>query len=181
MFNVNQFSSTLKGGGARAALFSVQITNPVNGISDIKTPFMVRAAEIPGLNVAELAVPYMGRQIKLAGNRTYDNWTPTIMNDEDFLIRNALEHWNNAINSFEGNLTNVGGSAPSLYKSNAQVTQYSKTGEILRVYDFIGLWPSVISPIALGWEQDAIEEYQVTFAYDYWRIAGGVTGSSGGI
>ena len=180
-FNVNQFASQLSGGGARPSLFEVRITNPINGVSDIKVPFMVRSAEIPGLNVGEILVPYFGRQIKVAGNRTYDNWTPTIINDEDFVIRNALENWSNAINSFQGNLNTAGGSAPALYKSTAQVTQFSKTGEILRVYNFVGLWPSIVSPIALGWDDEGIEEYPVTFAYDYWEISGGITGNAGGI
>ena len=179
-FNVNEFAGALKAGGARASLFQVQITNPINGVADAQVPFLCQGAEIPAATIAELTVPYFGRQIKLAGNRTYATWTPTIINDEDFAIRNAMEQWSNAINSFQGNLNNAGGSAPSLYKANAQVTQYAKTGEILRVYDFVGLFPTEIAAIALGWDQDAIETFQVTFAYDYWTVSGGITGNAGG-
>jgi hypothetical protein len=93
-----------------------------------------------------------------------------------------MEQWSNAINSFQGNVNTVGGSGPSLYKATAQVTQYGKTGDILRVYDFVGIFPTVVSPIELSWENgDAIEEFTVTFQYDYWQVAGGVTGNAGGI
>jgi hypothetical protein len=179
-FNVNEFAGALKAGGARASLFQVQITNPINGVADAQVPFLCQGAEIPAATIAELTVPYFGRQIKLAGNRTYATWTPTIINDEDFAIRNAMEQWSNAINSFQGNLNNAGGSAPSLYKANAQVTQYAKTGEILRIYDFVGLFPTEVSAITLGWEQDAIEIFTVAFSYDYWTVSGGITGNAGG-
>jgi len=179
-FSVNEFSAALKDGGARNALFQVQITNPINGAADIQVPFMCKNATIPAATKGVIEVPYFGRQIKLPGNRTYAEWTPTIINDEDFAIRNALEHWSNAINSFEGNLRTAGGSSPALYKAGAQVTQLSKTGDILRVYDFVGLWPSEISTIDLAWETEGIEEYTVTFQYDYWRVNGGSTGNAGG-
>lgn len=179
-FSVNEFSAALKDGGARNSLFQVQITNPINGSADIQVPFMCKAAQIPASTLGVIEVPYFGRQVKLAGNRTYAEWTPTIINDEDFAIRNALEHWSNAINTFEGNLRTAGGSAPALYKANAQVTQYSKTGDILRVYEFIGMFPSEVSTIDLAWETEGIEEYTVTFQYDYWRINGGSTGNAGG-
>ena len=180
-FNINSFAGALKDGGARSSLFEVQITNPINGVADIQVPFMCRAAQIPGSSLGTIPVSYFGRQIKVAGNRTFEPWTPTIINDEDFAIRNAMEQWSNAINSLQGNVNTAGGSAPSLYKSNATVTQYSKTGEILRVYDFIGIYPSDISTIDLGWDQEAIEEFAVTFQYDYWQVSGGSTGNAGGI
>jgi hypothetical protein len=181
-FNVNEFAGALKAGGARPSLFQVQITNPINGVADAQIPFMCKAATIPEATLSAIDVPYFGRQVKVAGTRTFAEWTPTIINDEDFSIRNAMEQWSNAINTFQGNINNAGGSAPSLYKANAQVTQYSKTGEILRVYDFVGIFPTVVSTIELGWENgDAIEEFQVTFVYDYWQVSGGQTGDAGGI
>jgi hypothetical protein len=180
-FNVNQFAGALKDGGARSALFQVQITNPINGVSDVTVPFLCKAAAIPAATLGTVEVPYFGRTIKLAGNRTYAEWAPTIINDEDFAIRNAMEQWSNSINSFQGNISTAGGSAPSLYKSVAQVTQFSKTGEILRVYDFVGLYPSEVSQIDLAWDQEGVQEYQVTFQYDYWQVSGGVTGNAGGI
>ena len=83
-FNVNDFAGALTGGGARASLFQVQITNPINGVADAQVPFMVKAAQIPASTLGTVEVPYFGRQIKLAGNRTYAEWAPTIINDEDF-------------------------------------------------------------------------------------------------
>jgi len=180
-FNINDFAGALKDGGARSSLFQVQITNPINGVADIQVPFMCRAAQLPGSTVGTIPVSYFGRQVKLAGNRTFEPWTPTIINDEDFAIRNAMEQWSNAINTMQGNISNTGGSSPALYKSNAQVTQYSKSGDILRIYDFVGIYPSDISAIDLGWDQESIEEFSVTFQYDYWQVSGGSTGNAGGI
>lgn len=180
-FNVNEFAGALKDGGARSALFQVQITNPINGIADIKVPFLCKAAAIPAATLGTVEVPYFGRTVKLAGNRTFAEWTPTIINDEDFAIRNAMEQWSNAINSLQGNVSTNGGSSPSLYKSTAQVTQYSKTGEILRVYNFVGIFPSEVSQIDLAWDQEGVQEYTVTFQYDYWEVSGGSTGNAGGI
>jgi len=179
-FNVNLFQGGLKFGGARNTLFQVNITNPVNGIADLDTPLKVKAAQIPASTLGTIEVPYFGRKIKIAGDRTYAEWTTTVINDEDFLVRNAIEEWSHAINSAEGNLQELGSASPSLYKSTAQVTQLSKTGVPVRIYDFIGLFPLEISTIDLNWESnDQIEEFEVTWAYDYWQIAGGITGSAG--
>ena len=96
-------------------------------------------------------------------------------------IRNAMEQWNHSINSVQGNLRNTGGSAPALYKASAQVTQFSKTGDILRIYNFVGLYPSEVSTIDLAWDAETIQEFTVTFQYDYWEVSGGTTGNAGGI
>lgn len=179
-FNVNIFTGNLKFGGARNTLFQVNITNPVNGISDIQVPFMVKAAQIPASTLGNIPVPYFGRKVNLAGDRTYEPWTVTIINDEDFSIRNAMEEWINSINSPQGNLRELGSASPSLYRTNAQITQFSKTGVPLRVYDFINLFPTEISTIDMSWEtNDTIEEFTVTFQYDYHVIAGGITGNAG--
>jgi hypothetical protein len=181
-FNVNEFAGALKAGGARPSLFQIQITNPINGVADAQVPFLCKGGAIPESAISSIDVPYFGRNIKLSGSRSFADWTVTIINDEDFAIRNAMEQWSNSINSLQGNLNTAGGSAPSLYKANAQVTQYAKTGEILRVYDFIGIFPTSIAAIELGWENgDAIEEFGITFAYDYWQVSGGITGNAGGI
>lgn len=179
-FNVNLFQGALKFGGARPTLFQVNITNPVNGVGDIQVPFMVRAAQIPQATVGNIPVPYFGRTINVAGDRTYEPWTVTVINDEDFIIRNALEEWNHAINSPQGNLRALGSASPSLYKTSAQITQFSKTGVPLRVYDFVGMYPTDVAAMDVDWgTNDTIQEFQVTFQYDYWQISGGVTGSAG--
>ena len=179
-FNVNEIRSQLTLGGARNTLFQVQIQNPANGVADIKIPFMVRAAQIPSSDLGIIEVPYFCRKIKLAGDRTFAEWTVTVINDEDFLIRNAMEQWSNQINSLRGNLRTFGAASPSLYKANAQVTQYSKTGVPIRTYTFNGIFPQTIAPIDLDWNAtDQIEEFTVTFQYDWWEVSG-ATGNAGG-
>ena len=180
-FNINDIRAQLAFGGARPSLFQVIISNPVNPVADLKLPFLCKAAQIPSSQLGLIEVPYFGRRIKIAGDRTFDAWTVTVINDEDFLIRNAMEEWNNAINLYQQNVTALGSGAPSLYKSQATVTQYGKAGETLRVYQFNGIFPQVISPIDLAWvTQDEIEEFQVQFQYDSFEILNSVTGNAGG-
>ena len=180
-FNVNLFQGALKFGGARPSLFQVNITNPVNSTGDVMVPFMAKTTQTPGSNITPLVLKYFGRDVKFAGQRTFEDWTVTIINDEDYGIRDALEDWANSINSGQNNLTKLGSSSPALYKSDAQVTQFSKTGVPVRVYNFVGVFPTVIAPIDLSWDTaDAIEEFAVTFAYDYFEVSGGITGNAGG-
>ena len=175
-FNINEMRSQLVYGGARQNLFQVRINNPANASGDLKTPFMVQAAQIPESQLGVIPVFYFGRQMKLAGDRTFGDWTVTIINDEDFLIRNAMEEWSNRINRLERNVREIG-----RYKSNATVIQYAKDGSPIREYKFDGIFPSVISPIELDWANtDQIESFQVTFTYDYWTVSGGSTDRAGG-
>ena len=179
-FNVNQFAGALKGGGARNALFQVFIQNPVNAVGDISVPFMCKSAQIPAATLGTVELQYFGRAIKIAGNRTYAEWAPTIINDESYDIRNALEEWSNAINTFQGNSRGFGTSSPSEYKSTAQVQQYDQLGTVIREYTFVGLFPSEVGTIDLAWETEGIEEFSATFQYDYWQVSGGTTGRAGG-
>jgi hypothetical protein len=181
-FSVAEFKSNLQFGGARSTLFQVQISPPPQiglGLDLRKAPFLIRAAAIPASNLGLISIPYFGRAVKMGGDRTFDPWTVTVINDEDFKIRNALETWSNSINNMRGNIR-LGSAANLTYKATAQVTQYSKTGETLRTYNFEGLYPELISPIDLGWQNtDTIEEFTVTFQYDNWVVAPGVTGRPG--
>lgn len=175
-FNINDIRSQLTYGGARQNLFQVNIQNLGNGSADFKVPFMVQAAQLPASTITPINVPYFGRQLKLAGDRTFEPWTVNIINDEDFLIRNAMEEWSNKINRLQRNIREI-----NKYKSQAQVTQFGKDGTKLRIYEFNGIFPTSISAIDLGWDADnAYETFQVTFEYDYWTVAGGVTGNAGG-
>jgi len=179
-FNINEIKSQLTFGGAKASLFQVAITNPIDGVADLKTPFMVQAAQIPQSDLGTIEVPYFGRKVKIAGDRTFAEWTVTIMNDEDFLIRNAMEKWMANINSHEGNLRQTATSSAADYKAQAQITQYSKTGQALRTYNFNGLFPTAVTGIGMDWNTtDAIETFDVTFQYDWWNVSGGVTGDGG--
>ena len=141
---------------------------------------MCRAAQMPASTLGTIEVPYFGRKVKIAGDRTFAEWTITIMNDEDMIIRNAMEQWSNSINSHLGNLRSFATASPALYKANASVVHYGKTGLPLRTYTFNGLFPTEVSPIDLDWNTtDTLEEFTVTFQYDYWEVSG-VTGNAGG-
>ena len=180
-FNVNEIRSQLNFGGARNSLFQVTIQNPANGVADIKVPFLVRAAQIPAATLGVIEVPYFGRKVRLAGDRTFGEWTVTVINDEDFVIRNAMEEWSNRIQTFQTNIRDFASASPLQYKANAQVTQYSKTGDALRTYTFNGIFPVEVSPIELDWNAtDTIEEFTVSFVYDWWKVSGGTTGNAGG-
>jgi hypothetical protein len=180
-FNVNDIRAQLAFGGARPSLFQVIISNPVNPVADIKLPFLCKTAQLPSSQLGLIEVPYFGRKLKIAGDRTFDAWTVTIINDEDFLIRNAMEQWNNSIQLYQQNVTALGSGAPSLYKSQATVTQYGKAGEVLRVYQFNGIFPQAVGPIELAWNTvDEIEEFQVQFQYDTFEVLNSVTGNAGG-
>lgn len=173
-FNVAEFRANMVGDGARPNLFAISLTFPnlVNGavVAGQKTTFMAKAAQIPGSSIGQITVQYFGRELKFAGNRTFADWTINIINDEDFLIRNAVEEWMNAINSHAGNVRNTAAINPSNYSVDAEVIQYGKSGNELKRYKFVGLWPQDVSTIDLAWDSnDNIEEFAVTFGYQYWE------------
>jgi hypothetical protein len=173
-FNVTEFRSQMVGDGARPNLFQVTLTFPAiaaNGsVAGQKATFMAKAAQLPGSTVGTVPVYYFGRELKFAGNRTFTDWTLQIINDEDFVIRNSLESWMNAINSHSSNIRNSAAGTPTGYTVDASVSQYGKTGNILKTYKFIGLFPLDIAPIDLDWQNnDTIEEYSATFAYQWWE------------
>lgn len=180
MLSINNIRAHLTEGGARPSLFQVIITNPIVASADAMAPFMIRAGQIPASNLGRIIVPYMGRTFPLPGDRTFDDWTTTVINDENFKVRDALEAWSGMINSHRGNVAGRG-AAPSAYLSQATVSQYSKDGSILRTYQFNNIWPANISAIDLDWQTtDSIEEFQVTWAYEDWKIIGGKTGDAAG-
>jgi hypothetical protein len=173
-FNVTEFRSQMVGDGARPNLFQVTLTFPAiaaNGsVAGQKTTFMAKTAQLPGSSIGTVPVYYFGRELKFAGNRTFTDWTLQIINDEDFVIRNSLESWMNAINSHNSNIRNSAAGTPTGYTVDASVSQYGKTGNILKTYKFIGLFPLDVAPIDLDWQNnDAIEEYSATFAYQWWE------------
>jgi len=178
-FSVQEFQGQMEFGGARPSLSEVNITNPFNSAADEKVRFMAKAAQIPGTTLTPITVNYFGRPVKFAGNRTYEDWTVTVINDEDFSIRAGLEEWAQNINSTQGNLR-LTGANPEAYKSQGQVIHYGKQGNVIREYKFVGLFPTAISPIELSWDTaDAIEEYTVTWTYDFFTVD--VASSFGGL
>ena len=166
-FNINEIKSQLTFGGAKASLFQVAITNPINGIADLKTPFMVQAAQIPEATMGVIEVPYFGRKVKIAGDRTFAEWTVTIINDTDFIVRDAMERWMNGIN---GHTTNAGLVNPIDYQADLVVEQLDRDESVIKKYTFRGAFPTNIDPIDLNYDNTgAIEEFAVEFQIQYWE------------
>jgi len=174
-FNVNKFKASLKQGGARPSLFKVIFDYP-SGIPDppTKASFLVKATTIPASTIGSYDVFYHGKAIHVAGDRTFDTWDTTIINDEDFGIRKVLEAWmagisNHSLNTRDKLVFNTSEGDVAKYKSTLKVIQFSKAGEELREYKFIGAWPSVLSTINLDWSTQEIEEFTCTWVYDSWH------------
>ena len=178
--NITEFRSRLSGGGARANLFEVEIAFPEELVIDLnlvtdKVPFLVKAAEIPASNLGNIPVPYRGRVLPVAGDRTFDPWTVTIINDTDFQIRDAMEKWSNSINDLQ---TAQGSVDPAVYQRSALVKQLSREGsnpgdpeKVLRTYNFEGIYPNTVSNIPLDFgATDQIQEFQVTFNYLFYEV-----------
>jgi hypothetical protein len=140
---------------------------------------MVKTAALPGSTLGMVTVPYFGREVKVAGNRTFADWSVTILNDEDFAIRNSMESWVRGINENVTNLRATTARTSQQYGVDATVTQFSKAGQRIKRYRFVGMFPTDISQIDLDWgSNDTIEEYTVNFAYQYWEsVDRGVTTS----
>ena len=186
-FSISKFKSNLKQGGARPSLFKVDFLYP----SGIKPPstrseFLVKATTIPASTIGSYDVFYHGKAIHVAGDRSFDTWDTTIINDEDFGIRNSLESWmasisNHTLNTrdknlFQSNDKSEGDSAK--YKTSLKVTQFSKAGDDLRTYIFKGAWPSALSTINLDWSSQEIEEFTCTWMYDSWFVSAATSASN---
>jgi len=170
-FTVNDIRSQLKFGGARPTLFEVKLSSPFTSDLGSVASFMIQASSLPGSTIAPIEIPYWGRKIKVAGDRSFEDWQVNVMNDEDFKVRHALELWHNKINSLSGNLNTTNSPSPSNYKRQAEISQYSKTGTIVRTYTFYGLFPTSISPIELSWDStNQIETFTTSFAYDWFEV-----------
>ena len=174
-FSISDFrSNALGAGGARANLFDVTISG-VGATGNLSSGalkefvFACKAAQIPPSTIGVVEVPYFGRVVKVPGNKTFENWTVTIINDEGFEIRNAMEKWITAMGTHEGNVATISAGDGTLY-GQATVNQYAKAGgTVLEAYNFVNIFPINVAAIDLGWgENDTIEEFTVEFAYDYW-------------
>jgi len=172
-FNVNEFRSQMVGDGARPNLFEVTLPFPAFSLPEnaqTKVSFMCKTAQLPGSIVNSVPVNYFGRELKFAGNRTFPDWTITIINDEDFVVRNAFERWMNGINSHSLNVRNPAAQTPLGYTVDSEVRQYGKNGSTIKKYKFIGVFPVDVSPIDVDWAaNDTIEEFSVTLAYQWWE------------
>jgi len=168
MATVDDFKAKLIGGGARANLFKATIAFPAYAAGDTElTQFMCKAAQLPASVVGQIDVPYRGRQMKIAGDRTYENWTVTIINDTGFEVRDAMERWQNGINT---HVSNTGLTNPSDYEADMSVDQLDKNGDVVKSYTFRSAWPVNVSSIDVSNDSaDTIEEFTVEFAYQYWE------------
>lgn len=167
ILRVDDFKGQLSGGGARPTLFDVLINYPAFAVGDAEnTSFMVRAANLPASTQGVIPVGFRGRQVKFPGDREFEPWTVTVINDTDFGVRNAMERWMNAINA---HVQNTGLTSPASYEADMAVRQLDKNGDVLKRYDFRGAFPSSISEIEVDYEAtNTIENFQVTFEYQYW-------------
>jgi hypothetical protein len=181
---ISMFKSALVGGGARPNLFEVELTTLPAGItwSADNFRYMCKAAALPAQNIAAIDIPFRGRIFKVAGDRTIDTWTVTVINDENFLLRNAFEEWTEQIAKLD---TNLGATDPAEYMVNAKVfqlgrgaTKSSSTSEgtenvVLKEYEFIDIFPTNVSQIDLSYDTgDTIEEFTVEFQVQSINVTG---------
>lgn len=178
---ISDFKSKLTGGGARTNLFEVVLSFPDAAPADAavldKARFMVKAANLPASNINPLDINFRGRVLRVAGDRTFDGWTITVINDTDFSIRSAFEKWMNSMNRVS-NATGV--TNPALYQADAFVYQLDRDGSTLRAYHFYDLFPTQISAISLGYDTEGIEEFTVEMQVLWWEAIKGNSPSAGG-
>ena len=195
---LSQFKSKLAGGGARPNLFEVSIPTFPTAIAEAWSPgddnengmfkFLAKSTSLPASNLGNIEIPFRGRTLKVAGDRTFDDWTVTIINDEDFKLRTAFERWSNVISRLDDA---TGVTNPSSYMTDGFVQQLGRgptanTGSndggessVLRTYKFFDVFPVTVAEIALSYDTtDTLEEFDVTFRYQYFTI-GNSTQSSG--
>ena len=178
---ITDFKSKLTGGGTRANLFEVVLTFPDSVTIDSnvldKARFLVKGANMPASNVAQIEVPFRGRILKIAGDRTFDSWTITVLNDTDFAIRSAFEKWMNVINNMGDNTGLVN---PADYQSDAYVYQLDRDGTALRSYRFYDIFPTQVGPIELSYDAQGIQEFTVELQVLWWEAIKGTSPQAGG-
>ena len=173
ILGVDDFKSKLRGGGARPNLFKATINFPAYAGGDVElTSFLCEAAQLPGSTLGTIIVPFRGRQLKMAGDRTFDVWTATIINDTDFKIRNAMETWMAGMGQHS---ENIGRTNPIDYEADLRIAQLDRRGSKIKEYIFNGAHPTDLSPIDVAYATtDDIERFTVTFQYQYWTTADGI-------
>ena len=173
MAMIDDFKANLIGGGARANQFRVTVTPPPGiaiGLDVRRTSFLVTTTSLPGQTMAEIPVPFRGRNIYIAGDRTFDEaWTATFYNDTDFMIRNAMERWSNGINDLADG---TGVIAPSDYQTDLLVEQLDRDDTVLKQYIFRNAWPITVAQIDLTSDAaTAIEEFEVSWRYQHFEAS----------
>ena len=165
---INDFKAKLVGGGARNNLFKVTANFPAYAAGNVElASFLIKAAQLPSSLIAPITIPFRGRQLQIAGDRTFEAWGVTVINDTDFQLRNAFERWMNGINAHSAN---TGETNPAQYMADLAVEQLDRQGQVLKRYDFRGCWPSAVSAIDVSYDsENTIEEFGVEFQITYWE------------
>jgi hypothetical protein len=170
MAGLDDFKAKLKGGGARPNLFKVNIPFPIGtgGNSELAS-FMVKGAALPASVISPIPVPFRGRKLNIAGDRTFEPWTITVINDTNMEIRNAFERWMDLINANSANVSAYVGNNSLNYFANMLVHQLDRSEAITKTYEIVGAFPTNVSQIELNSEtNDQIEEFTVEMNYQYW-------------
>ena len=174
MANIDDFKANLIGGGARANQFRVTITPPAGiaiGLDVRRMSFLIQSAQLPAMTLGEVAVPFRGRSIYVAGDRPeFDTWTVSVLNDTDFIVRNAMERWNNGINDLANN---TGVTTPADYQTDLFVEQLDRDDVVLKSYIFRSSYPSSLSAIDLNvTTNDTIETFDIVWRYQHFEASG---------
>ena len=173
MASIDDFKAQLKGGGARPNQFRVTIVPPigiVTGLNVAKSSFLCKASKLPGQTLGEIEVPFRGRKIYVAGDREFETWNSTFLNDTDFNIRNAIERWMNGINDLADNTGTI---VSSDYQSDLTVEQLDRDGTTIKSYIFRNAYPLTLADIELSYETvNALEEFEVTWRYQHFEASG---------
>ena len=170
MPNINEFKSRLRGGGARSNQFKVTLPFPgyaaVGGeTSDLA--FLCKASALPGQSIPSIAIPFRGRELKIAGDRAFEDWSITVINDTDFKLYRAFERWMNGINNMTDN---EGIANPADYQVDGFIDQLDRNGATLKSYTYRGLFPTTLQSIPLDYStNNTIEDFSVTFAIQYFE------------
>jgi len=163
MATLDDFKGKLQGGGARANQFAVTVTSPGTVVPSELASFMIKAASLPGQTIDEIAVNYRGRILYIDGDRTFDTFTTTIINDVDFAIRNGIEAWMNIINLMT---PNTSAQNPADYMATLKIDQYDRKDAIIKTHELQNCWPTVLAPIELSWDtRSEVETFDVTWRY----------------
>ena len=174
--NIDTFKANLRGGGARANQFKITFASPpaiAIGLDTARASFLIRTGQLPGSSVGEVVVPFRGRNLYLAGDREYETWTTTVLNDTDFMVRNAMEAWSNGMNNFVNGtgLTNVAD-----YTADLTVQQLDRSDLVIKTYFLRNCFPQAISAIDLSFDTTTeVETFDITWRYTHFQ-----TGFAGG-
>ena len=170
VLGVDDFKAKLACGGVSPNLFKVTVNFPTaiptDGDAEL-TSFLCRAAQLPGSTIPAMTVPFRGRQLQMAGDRTFGDWETTIINDTDFAVRDAIERWMNGINAHSAN---TGLTTPIAYEADLKVEQLDRDGTVIKTYTFRGAYPQDLSDISVSYsDNDNIERFTCTWAYQYYE------------